>query len=220
MATVPQKVLGTHISNIYFWILFTILHIITCFILTAQLYYLGNWKFDKGMVRRRFQIIANDFRSGPLNILKPLHRGRMVLLILGNIVNWLLAGYGLYKHEKDFALYLLAILLCNTMLYFLFYLVMKVLHKEKINVQTILFLTLMLTCAVSAMYFFIHKSISWELTPARSRRYNQECKVFQFYDYHDVWHFLSATGMFFTFMVLLTLDDDLSHTHRSKISVF
>ncbi|XP_018319207.1 SID1 transmembrane family member 1-like isoform X2 [Agrilus planipennis] len=67
--------IGVLEANIYFWILFTILHIITCFILTAQLYYLGNWKFDKGMVRRRFQIIANDFRSGPLNILKPLHRG-------------------------------------------------------------------------------------------------------------------------------------------------
>lgn len=89
------------------------------------------------------------------------------------------------------------------------------------------------------MYFFYHKSISWavsilcdyscalikltfslQLTPAQSRMFNQECKLLQFYDFHDIWHFLSAIGMFFTFMVLLTLDDDLSHTLRSKISVF
>lgn len=87
------------------------------------------------------------------------------------------------------------------------------------------------------MYFFLHKGISWSVsfyifcfdefsinffqeTPAESRQFNQECKLFRFYDFHDIWHFLSAVGMFFTFMVLLTLDDDLSHTHRTQIVVF
>jgi hypothetical protein len=87
------------------------------------------------------------------------------------------------------------------------------------------------------MYFFLHKSISWSVsnataskdaisadyfqnTPAQSRQFNQECKLLRFYDFHDIWHFLSAIGMFFTFMVLLTLDDDLSHTHRTRIVVF
>lgn len=97
---------------------------------------------------------------------------------------------------------------------------MKIWYKESVNAPAIVFLALSTMCAVSAMYFFLNKSISWADTPAQSRHFNQRCTLLRFYDYHDIWHFLSAVGMFFTFMVLLTLDDDLSHTHRSNIHVF
>lgn len=70
------------------------------------------------------------------------------------------------------------------------------------------------------MYFFIHKTISWAETPARSREFNKPCVLFKFFDNHDIWHFLSAFAMFFSFMVLLTLDDDLVEVHRSQIFVF
>lgn len=36
----------------YFWIAFTILHLIICLSLTAQIYYMGRWRLDKGLVRR------------------------------------------------------------------------------------------------------------------------------------------------------------------------
>ena len=38
-------------------------------------------------------------------------------------------------------------------------------------------------------------------TPAGSRAENRECYLEGFYDYHDVWHFFSACGMFFAFLV-------------------
>lgn len=73
----------------------------------------------------------------------------------------------------------------------------------------------------AALYFFIHKTISWDRTPAQSRLYNRPCfPLLNFFDSHDVWHFLSALAMFFSFMVLLTLDDDLTDVHRSQIPVF
>ena len=40
-----------------------------------------------------------------------------------------------------------------------------------------------------------------QVTPAISREENKECYVMGFYDYHDVWHFFSACGMFFAFLV-------------------
>ena len=40
-----------------------------------------------------------------------------------------------------------------------------------------------------------------QVTPAMSREENMECYVEGFYDYHDVWHFFSACGMFFAFLV-------------------
>lgn len=71
-----------------------------------------------------------------------------------------------------------------------------------------------------SLYFFTHGTISWALTPAQSRTHNMECSLLNFYDNHDIWHFLSALAMFFSFMVVLTLDDDLVDVHRSQIPVF
>ncbi|KAK9876017.1 hypothetical protein WA026_011133 [Henosepilachna vigintioctopunctata] len=207
-------------GNVYFWIFFTIVYILACLLLSLQIYFMGCWKCDRGAPIRVYRSIRTDLQLGPLNVLKPVHKARMVLLIIGNICNWTLAGWGLYDHQKDFALFLLAVFMANTLLYFFFYIVMKLIHGEKIKYVTWFFLFCAISCALASMYFFLHKSISWAKTPAESRQYNQECKLLRFYDFHDIWHFLSAVGMFFTFMVLLTLDDDLSHKDRAVIPVF
>ncbi|KAF5284132.1 hypothetical protein FQR65_LT00132 [Abscondita terminalis] len=212
--------IGVLEANLTFWILFTVLHLLVCFVMTAQIYYFGYWKLDMGVFRRVWQVYRHDFWASPRTAFRPMYMGRMVLLVLGNLCNLSLAVVGIYNHERDFATYLLAVFMSNTMLYFFFYIVMKLLHKERIKLQPLTYLVLSIICAVPAIYFFYNKSISWALTPAQSRRFNQECKLFNFYDYHDIWHFLSAIGMFFSFMMLLTLDDDLSHSLRSKIAVF
>ena len=40
-----------------------------------------------------------------------------------------------------------------------------------------------------------------QVTPAESREFNKKCTLLGFYDNHDLWHFLSACGMFFAFLV-------------------
>nr|CAD7463842.1 unnamed protein product [Timema tahoe] len=93
-------------------------------------------------------------------------------------------------------------------------------NHERILPQPLIYIILAFTTWVAALYFFLNKSISWALTPAQSRAYNHTCDIWDFYDKHDIWHFLSAASMFFSFMVLLTLDDDLIRVHRSNIPVF
>ena len=34
---------------------------------------------------------------------------------------------------------------------------------------------------------------------------NKDCVMGGFYDYHDIWHFLSALGMFVTFLVSINI---------------
>ncbi|GJQ85947.1 hypothetical protein Trydic_g21795 [Trypoxylus dichotomus] len=206
-------------ANLPFWIFFTVLHVVICFYLTVNVYYLGCCRFDKGVFRRFLQTVNHNYRSGAINVIKPMYTSRMVLLLVGNALNWTLAGLGI-TYRIDFALYLLGLFMLNTVYYFVFYIIMKLMHKERITYLTLVFLVLSLTCAVTSMYCFLHKSIAWSQTPAQSRTYNQDCILLNFYDFHDVWHFLSAVGMFFMFMVLLTLDDDLSHKPRSEIVVF
>ncbi|KAF7283688.1 hypothetical protein GWI33_023184 [Rhynchophorus ferrugineus] len=203
-----------------FWIFFIILHIITIFYLSIKMYYMGCWNLDVASLQRFGHIVRSDFWSGPLNVLKPCYRTRFIMITLGNVFNWILAGYALYYHPKNFGVFLLLIFMSNTMFYFLFYIIMKYIHKERVKFLTWIFLVISLLCAVSAMYFFLHKATSWSKTPAQSRVFNMECKLLHFYDFHDIWHFLSAIGMFFMFMVLLTLDDDLSHKHHTCIPVF
>ena len=80
--------------------------------------------------------------------------------------------------------------------------------------------TLTSCSSIAGLYFFQNPPNSFEGTAAQSRNYNKECNMFHFYDYHDIWHFLSAAGMFFCFMLLLTLDEGLLDTDTQAILIF
>ncbi|KAL7305985.1 hypothetical protein TKK_0001455 [Trichogramma kaykai] len=202
---------------IYFWIIFSIIHLGLCIFLSVQIYYVGRCKFDKTIFRRMAASVKNDVSRRRL--FRPLHWKRFFLLIVGNLCNFGLAIYGNVNIKQDFAKYLLTILLLNLLLYMLFYTTLKIHYKEKILLQTKVYIVIAMLTWAAAMYFFLNKTTSWSKTPAQSRTYNQAC-VLKFYDFHDIWHILSAISMFFSFMMLLTLDDDLINTHRSLIPVF
>ena len=52
-----------------------------------------------------------------------------------------------------------------------------------------------------------------------SRDGNRDCMLV-FYDSHDMWHFMSAFALFFSFLMLMTLDDDTEGTPRTELRVF
>ena len=136
-------------GNQYFWIFFTALHVLTCMILSLQVYYMGRFRLNLGIFKRTWITIRNDviaIYSGQWYGLKPLYPTRMVLLLIMNIVNWGLSIYGAVneasKKNADFASFLLAILISNVMLYTCFYIVMKLRHGEKISCQPAFYLIL------------------------------------------------------------------------------
>uniref|UniRef100_A0A8C2A3C4 SID1 transmembrane family, member 2 n=1 Tax=Cyprinus carpio TaxID=7962 RepID=A0A8C2A3C4_CYPCA len=204
-------------GNTVFWIVFSVIHILATLLLSTQLYYMGRWRLDSGILRRMLNVIYTDCIrqcSGPMYI------DRMVLLVMGNIVNWSLAAYGLIKRPNDFASYLLAIAICNLLLYFAFYIIMKLRSGERI--QCLALVCILFTAVVwgFALFFFLQGLSTWQKTPAESREHNRECILLSFFDDHDIWHFLSSIAMFGSFLVLLTMDDDLDTVQRDKIYVF
>ncbi|XP_048369014.1 SID1 transmembrane family member 2 isoform X2 [Sphaerodactylus townsendi] len=204
-------------GNTAFWIVFSIIHIVSTLLLSTQLYYMGRWRLDSGILRRILLMVYTDCIrqcSGPLYV------DRMVLLVMGNIINWSLAAYGLLVQPNDFASYLLAIGICNLLLYFAFYIIMKLRSGE--HLQLIPLLCIACTSVVwgFALFFFFQGLSTWQKTPAESREHNRDCILLGFFDDHDVWHFLSSIAMFGSFLVLLTLDDDLDCVQRDKIYVF
>ncbi|XP_043532556.1 SID1 transmembrane family member 2 isoform X4 [Chiloscyllium plagiosum] len=213
------SVLGVVFGKDYivFWAVFSFIHILATLLLSIQLYYMGRWKLDTGICRRIIHVIYTDHIrqcSGPAYI------DRMVLLIMGNIVNWSLAAYGLILRPKDFASYLLAIGICNLLLYFAFYIIMKLRSGE--SIRPIPLICIICTAVVwgFALFFFFQGLSTWQKTPAESREHNRECILLDFFDDHDIWHFLSSIALFGSFLILLTLDEDLDHVQRDKIYVF
>uniref|UniRef100_A0A3P8UEJ8 SID1 transmembrane family member 2 n=1 Tax=Amphiprion percula TaxID=161767 RepID=A0A3P8UEJ8_AMPPE len=204
-------------GNMAFWIVFSVIHILATLLLSTQLYYMGRWRLNAGILRRMLHIIYTDCIrqcSGPMYI------DRMVLLVMGNIVNWSLAAYGLIERPNDFASYLLAIAICNLLLYFAFYIIMKLRSGERIKCLPLVCILFTAVVWGFALYFFFQGLSTWQKTPAESREHNRDCILLFFFDDHDIWHFLSSIAMFGSFLVLLTMDDDLDTIQRDKIYVF
>ncbi|XP_078283098.1 SID1 transmembrane family member 2 isoform X1 [Rhinoraja longicauda] len=213
------SVLGVVFGKDYivFWAVFSCIHIVATLLLSIQLYYVGRWKLDVGICRRIICVIYTDHIrqcSGPAYI------DRMVLLIMGNIVNWSLAAYGLILRPKDFASYLLAIGICNLLLYFAFYIIMKLRSGERIRAIPMICIVCTAVVWGFALFFFFQGLSTWQKTPAESREHNRDCILLDFFDDHDIWHFLSSIALFGSFLVLLTLDEDLDGVPRDKIYVF
>lgn len=204
-------------GNMVFWIVFSVIHILATMLLSTQLYYMGRWRLDSGILRRVVYVIYTDCIrqcSGPMYI------DRMVLLVMGNIVNWSLAAYGLLERPNDFASYLLAIAICNLLLYFAFYIIMKLRSGERIKCLPLVCILFTAVVWGFALFFFFQGLSTWQKTPAESREHNRECILLSFFDDHDIWHFLSSIAMFGSFLVLLTMDDDLDSVQRDKIFAF
>ncbi|XP_054569943.1 SID1 transmembrane family member 1 isoform X5 [Eptesicus fuscus] len=209
-------------NDIWFWIIFSAIHILASLALSTQIYYMGRFKIDVsdtdlGIFRRAAMVLYTDFIH---QCSRPLYMDRMVLLVVGNLINWSFALFGLIYRPRDFASYMLGIFIGNLLLYLAFYIIMKLRSSEKVLPIPLFCIVATAVVWAAALYFFFQNLSSWEGTPAESREKNRECVLLDFFDEHDIWHFLSATALFFSFLVLLTLDDDLDVVRRDQIPVF
>ncbi|KAM6161522.1 SID1 transmembrane family member 1 isoform 2-T2 [Erethizon dorsatum] len=220
MLTVLGVVFGK--NDVWFWVIFSAVHILASLALSTQIYYMGRFKIDVsdtdlGIFRRAAMVLYTDCIQ---QCSRPLYMDRMVLLIVGNLVNWSFALFGLIYRPRDFASYMLGIFICNLLLYLAFYIIMKLRSSEKVLPVPLFCIMATVVVWAAALYFFFQNLSSWEGTPAESREKNRKCILLDFFDDHDIWHFLSATALFFSFLVLLTLDDDLDVVRRDQIPVF
>lgn len=209
IALVAWGVLG---GGALFWSLFTVLHVFTFLLLSLRIYYVGQFRLERHCLAEAARGLAAKAR--------PLYTPRLVALLIANAANWAFALYGLLTQTGDIASHLLSILLCNTLLYIVFYLAMKLLHGERPRWYAWAYLAAAAATWGPALYFFTSGSTSWADTPAQSRHRNHECLVLQFYDSHDLWHMLSAVALYCTFNLLLTWDDGLAAVKRTDIAVF
>uniref|UniRef100_A0A670JQC6 SID1 transmembrane family member 1 n=1 Tax=Podarcis muralis TaxID=64176 RepID=A0A670JQC6_PODMU len=194
-------------NALWFWILFSVIHVVASLGLSTQIYYMGRFKIDVsdpdfGIFQRAVMVLYTDCIQ---QCSWPMYTDRMVLLVVGNLVNWSFAIFGLVYRPKDFASYMLGIFICNLLLYLAFYVIMKLRSSERLLLIPLFCIVATAVVWAAALYFFFQNLSSWEETPAESREINRPCILLGFFDDHDVWHFLSAAALFFSFLVRFSL---------------
>lgn len=148
---------------------------------------------------------------------------RFTLVLIANIINFamLILGMCIYSiNATDFGTFLLLVLMGNTIFHTIFYVSMKLLHKERLCIEAVVYGVLSLVFWMASAVFFFDTATMWMVSPAASRTWNKGCVLMNFFDNHDIWHLLSAPALYFTFMLLLCLDDDLVQTSQENINVF
>ncbi len=143
-----------------------------------------------------------------------------MLLLVANVANIGFALFGAIAQPDSFPNHLLFVFLGNLALYLTYYIIMKLIHKERFTHMTVVYLGSSLCFWVASLYFFYDEVKSYEVQPAISRTLNQRCIVLKTYDAHDVWHLLSSFALFFSFLSILTMDDGVRTRARKELAAY
>ena len=154
----------------------------------------------------------------------PVNRARIVHITIVCLTN-LLSLFCLYFFRMDAATALLLFIILNQLFYMAYYWFMKLINKELCNRPFVALFSIFLTLAsgvffLLALVFFFNSVTNWQFSPSGSRFINEECVFLGFFDSHDIWHVLSAFGLFFNFLAITTIDDNISEIPKNKIHVF
>jgi len=162
-------------------------------------------------------MICSDGKEG---CRPPVFRARLVLILLMGSLNFVLCLYFGLNNADYASNYLLLIFMGNLLLYMNYYVMMKFYCGEKLAWSCYIYIFSMLATGFPSLYFFTSIERSSDLSPAESRMLNRPCVLFNFYDFHDIWHFLGGAGVFFTFMFILNIDEDVKYRRRDRLFVF
>uniref|UniRef100_A0A8C3TXN6 SID1 transmembrane family member 1 n=1 Tax=Catharus ustulatus TaxID=91951 RepID=A0A8C3TXN6_CATUS len=147
-------------NDMWFWVIFSMIHVLASLALSTQIYYMGRFKIDMGIFRRAVMVLYTDCIQ---QCSRPMYMDRMVLLIVGNLVNWSFAVFGLVYRPRDFASYILGIFICNLLLYLAFYIIMKLRNSEKLLPIPMFCIVATAVVWAAALYFFFQTLSSWEV---------------------------------------------------------
>ena len=218
------EVLGYYVVNGLFWTIFILCYFILIITFSILTYYNGMFSQFKVSWMGMFTSCQEGDRG--IAVLRPTRKRAFYLTLFVIVVNCLIATFIIAMRHPGISRYLLVILIFNMGIYVAYYMGMKcyLRYYEKIEEESISVLCwFYLICAVVFLFlgciFFALELKSSALSPAASRDLNGECALLIF-DNHDLWHFFGATGLFFIFMMVLTIEDKNMKTSWDHIRVF
>lgn len=168
-----------------------------------------------------FEIDIYNFRKISKNI-KKLTRREIPKVALLVSINLFTLGMYIWAviTQPTFTDWVLGIIIINMLIYFLYYLIQKIVHKEKISKQFWIWLIVDFIIISLSLVFFLKTSTNIFLTPEESNNLNKPCILFDYFDYHDIWHILSSTGLFIFMNIVFFLDRELDSISATETIVF
>ena len=185
--------------NSYEWIIVVIFFPIGNFIISANVYFgHTNWNFNI------FYFICRIRRSFS-NIGRLPNISHLFCLIIINVINLCMLIVCIFKDIK-FNKFLLLTLCLDLTIVLIHHIAYKIsegvyvaLWKISISIFTIVMIIL-------SLYFYQLPTINNKVSHHESDKFNSPCVLFGFFDTHDVWHFLSAIGMFSGILFVWLID--------------
>lgn len=222
------EAISIYYSGPIFWTIFCICYIIFIVIITTHAYHLGVIRMDQWIFWNVIKLIYAEFKKvwqsvsckGEQKIKMPKIRPRLIFLGLISSLNIAICLYFALNNAKYASNYLLGIFACNMSVYLFYYITMKSINKECPTWEAWFYLVCVVMMGIPAMKLFKAIEKTTDVSPAESRSLNRDCQLLDFYDGHDIWHFLGGAAVFFGFMFLLTVDENLKYTRRDIITVF
>lgn len=185
--------------QIWFW---SAIFLILCYFMvfgSIYIYYDQEYDFDM----YSFKLMIKNIRA-----IKKKDIPKFVLLIC---INSFSIGAYIYATitKPNFTDWLLGLSIINMSIYFCYYLIQKIKNKEKVKLVIWVWLVLDIIIFILSLIFFQIVISDKFKTHEESNKFNKPCVLFGYFDYHDIWHILSATGLFIFMNIVYFLDDDL-----------
>ena len=197
-------------NELWFWIIIDIILSYIMLFGSVYVYYGKEYDLDMDSLIVLYRKIKNiKYREIP----------RFLLLLILNSFTLSMIIYGSIS-KPDFTMWLLALFIINMAIYFIFYLVQKVIHKEYINYKIWFSLLIDQIILITALIFFETPVSDKYLSPEDSRKLNHKCILFDYWDYHDIWHIFSATGLFMFMIIVFLIDKNLDNILTIDIPIF
>jgi hypothetical protein len=213
--------MGVLYAGLIFYIIFFILYEVAVIYTTLQIYY--RWKLHLYPLHSLLTVLK-ELLYNIIHPCPPQHKLKFTYLIVSNIINLIFSVGGLILQPVDFGTYFLALLIGNFVLSLAYYTLAKVCYKEfgrKLAIlKSVIYLILALLFWAGGVFVYSWRVTDWLKSPAGSRDDNSQCILLGFYDTHDMWHFLSSFGIFFSFMLLISYEDHVEFQPHSSLHVY
>ena len=194
-------------THIWFW---SLIFLITsyCLVFTSiYIYSRQMYDFDLKSLRIFIDLIRND------NLIR---NPKFWLILFSNSFTLGMLVYASF-FKPYFTGWLLCIGIVNLSIYFIYYLITKVINKEKIRPFIFWLILLDLILLVISLYFYTNTDYDTFVSIHDSNKLNRECVLFNYFDNHDIWHFMSSTTLFVFVIIVLFIDYDLEYSREEII---
>lgn len=193
------------------WIIADILIFYTLVLASINIYYSSDWSIDLDLPKKM------------INGLKNMHAyqyPKLILVCSINLYTIIMIIYAQASSYISFTNWLLSLFVVNMVIYFMYYLVCKIYYQEYIKPYVMILLIINMVIIMTSLLFFTNAVTNKSMTHQESDALNKPCTLFDYWDYHDIWHILSAIGLFMFVVIVYVIDFDLDDLDRHEIHRF